>query len=111
VYLCLKLLLAVLYWPGSDTDLADARELLEIKHLARTLLAMLAGVLCCVMFLSLAFDVLWLLPVGLVAGFQLWVSDRLPELQLRVRGWELLLVLLLGALLPTGFLAVVARNW
>lgn len=111
VYLCLKLLLAVLYWPGSDTDLADARELLEIKHLARTLLAMLTGVLCCVMFLSLAFDVLWLLPVGLVAGFQLWVSDRLPELQLRVRGWELLLVLLLGALLPTGFLAVVARNW
>jgi hypothetical protein len=110
-YLPLKLALSVLLWPGAPSDRADAEELAELRHLARTLLAMLVGVTACVFFLSLAFDVLWLFPVAITAGFHRTVRERLPDLTLRLRAFEIVLVGILGALLPAGLIAVATRGW
>ena len=107
IYLAFKLVIGVALWPGSDDDLALA----ELRHLARTLLAMLVGVVSCVFFLSLAFDVMWLFPVGIIAAFHGAVREQLPEYELRVRGIELLAVLLCGALLPAAFLFFATRNY
>lgn len=111
VYLPLKLVLAVLFWPGAESDLTDADELEELRHLARTLLAMLVGVAACIFFLSLAFDVLWLFPLAIVAGFHRVVHDQLPDLKLRLRLVEVLIVGVLGALLPAALIAVATRGW
>ncbi len=107
IYLAFKLVIGVALWPGNDADL----EAVELRHLARTLLAMLVGVVSCVFFLSLAFDVMWLFPVGIIAAFHGAVRQQLPEYELRVRGIELLAVLLCGALLPAAFLFFVTRNY
>ena len=45
---------------------------------------MLLGVLLCVLFLSLAFDFSWLLPLGLTAAFELHVRNKLPGFRFRV---------------------------
>lgn len=111
VYLAFKLVLAVQFWPGSPSDLADAEELTELRHLAHTLLSMLVGVVACVFFLSLAFDVLWLFPLSIVAAFHRVVMEKLPDLQLRLRVVEILVVGVLGALLPAGLIAVATRGW
>lgn len=107
IYLCFKLVIGVALWPQPDADPAR----LELRHLARTLLAMLVGVVSCVFFLSLAFDVMWLFPVGIIAAFHAAVRQQLPDYELRVRGWELLLVLACGALLPAAFLFFATRNY
>lgn len=111
VYMAFKLVLAVQFWPGSASDLTDAEELEELRHLAHTLLSMLVGVVACVFFLSLAFDVLWLFPLSIVAAFHRVVKEKLPDLQLRLRFVELLVVGVLGALLPAGLIAVATRGW
>lgn len=107
IYLSFKLVVGVALWPLHETDLAR----LELRHLARTLLAMLVGVVSCVFFLSLAFDVMWLFPVGIIGAFHGAVREQLPDYELRVRGWELLLVLASGALLPAAFLFFATRNY
>lgn len=107
IYLSFKLVVGVALWPLHETDLPR----LELRHLARTLLAMLVGVVSCVFFLSLAFDVMWLFPVGIIAAFHGAVREQLPDYELRVRGWELLLVLASGALLPAAFLFFATRNY
>jgi hypothetical protein len=71
---------------------------------------MLVGVMACVFFLSLAFDVMWLFPVGIIAAFHRLVHDRLPDYELRLRGIELLAVLLCGALLPAAFLLFLSQG-
>jgi hypothetical protein len=107
IYLAAKLLVGVALWRGEEDDF----ELKELRHVARTLLAMLVGVVSCVFFLSLAFDVMWLFPVGVIAAFHRVVRDQLPDYELRLGGWELLAVLIAGALLPAAFLFSVTRNY
>jgi O-antigen ligase len=107
IYLAFKLVIGVVLWPSRQDDL----EMQELRHLARTLLAMLVGVVTCVLFLSLAFDVMWLFPVGIIAAFHRAARERLPEYQLRVHGAELLAVLVCGALLPAAFLFFLTRNY
>ena len=107
IYLALKLVVGVALWPIDEDDI----EQQELRHLARTLFMMLVGVVACVFFLSLAFDVMWLFPVGIIAAFHRAVRDRLPDYELRVHGWELLAVLCCGALLPAAFLFFVSRNY
>ncbi len=90
---------------------AGAAEIIELKHLGMTLLSMLVGVGWCVTFLSLSYDVMWLFPVGIVAAFYGVSRDRLPEFEMRLSIWEILLVLLLGGLLPAIFAVIATRGW
>lgn len=118
VYLALKALVLVVRWPlpldlpaddaEADERSAETLELLELRHAALTLLSMLVGVVWCVTFLSLSWDVMWLFPVGVLAAFYRIARDRLPEYELRLGLWELLAVLLLGAALPAFFVAVIS---
>lgn len=110
VYLSFKCVLTVMRWPVSPVeDLPAGRELLELRHLSRMLFAMLAGVLWCVFFLSLAFDVMWLFPVGIVAAFHRAAQRVLPGYALRLSLLELGLVAVAGALLPALLVAIATR--
>jgi hypothetical protein len=108
-YASFKLLLQVIRWPLPVDDGEEQAELEEIQHVAKTLLAMLLGVLLCVLFLSLAWDFSWLLPLGLVAGFELHVRQRLPGFRFQLRLLELGGLLLATLLLLGLFVLVTAR--
>lgn len=88
-----------------------AEEIVELKHLGLTLLSMLVGVGLCVTFLSLSYDVMWLFPVGILAAFYGVARDRLPEFELRLSIWEILVILLLGGFLPAIFAVIATRGW
>lgn len=118
VYLSFKCVLTVLWWPRDARELrpgsvdwedGELRELVRLRHLARALLAMLVGVLWCVFFLSLAFDVMWLFPVGIVAAFHRAAQRSLPGYALRLSLFELAILVAVGALLPAALVAVATR--
>jgi hypothetical protein len=109
IYVALKLLVQVLRWPPDGLDEDEQHSLLELQHIARTLLAMMLGVLLCVLFLSLAFDFSWLLPLGLVIGFEHHVRQQLPGFQLRIGLVELLALPLLTMMLLGVFILATAR--
>ena len=109
VYVAAKLLILVLRFPSSELTAIGPARLEEIQHIAKTLLAMLVGVFLCVLFLSLAFDFSWLLPLGLVAGFELSLRDEFPTHRLRL-GWLEILAMLLCTLLFLGLFVLVSAR-
>lgn len=109
IYLAFKLLISVMRWPADGLDDEGQRRLDELVHIAKMLLAMLLGVLLCVLFLSLAFDFSWLLPIGLIIGFEQYVRQQLPGFQLRVGLIELVLLPICTLMLLGLFVLVTAR--
>lgn len=109
IYAAVKLLFQVIRWPLRDLTEEELAEAEEIQHVAKTLLAMLLGVLLCVLFLSLAFDFSWLLPLGLIAAFELHVRDKLPGFRFRIRALEVAAMALLTLLLLGLFVLITAR--
>jgi len=94
-----KLLLKVALFPSPA--LAASKDRAAVQHVAKVLLAMLSGVLVCVFFLSLAFDVSWLLPLGFVVAFEMFLANKFPSERLRIGVPEVLVgvvctVVLLG---------------
>jgi hypothetical protein len=109
IYVSVKLLFQVIRWPQSGLDDDAQLQLAELQHLAKTLLAMLLGVLLCVLFLSLAFDFSWLLPLGLIAAFEMHLREKLPGFRLSV-GFIELAILMTSTLLLLGlFILASAR--
>ena len=109
IYASAKLLIQVIQFPSEELLATEPARLEEIQHIAKTLLAMLLGVLLCVLFLSLAFDFSWLVPLGLVAGFELSLRDEFPTHRLRIGIIELV-AMIIGTLLFLGvFVLVTAR--
>lgn len=107
IYSAIKFLIGIIYVPSKE--LSTSPRYLEIRHVARTLLIMFLGVLPCAFFLSLAFDFLWLLPIALVAGLELFVRREFPADRLTLRVGEFLLVCLATLLLVGVFVFVTAR--
>lgn len=112
-YAGVKFLLSIALWPPGTPSLTDEQRyrLSELRHAARMLLGMLLGALLCVFFLSLAFDVMWLFPVGIVAGFYQAVRAELPEYSLRLSVIEIFGLLFVSALLPAALVAVASARF
>lgn len=87
----------------------DMRVITDLRHFARTLLVMLLGVAFCVAFLSMAFDVMWLFPLGIVSAFYGVVRDELPEYELHLSLVEVLGAIILGGALPAVTAALLSR--
>lgn len=108
IYALFKFLIQVLRWAPTLEGEEPPESLPDLQHFARTLLIMLVGVLLCVSFLSMTFDVMWLFPVGVIAAFYNVVLRELPDFELSLTGVEIFLALIGGALAPVIIAALLA---
>jgi hypothetical protein len=108
IYTIFKFLIQVLRWVPTLEGEEPPESLPDLKHFARTLIIMMGGVLLCVSFLSMTFDVMWLFPVAIVAAFYNVVLRELPDFELSLSGVEILGALICGALAPVVLAALLA---